>query len=136
MRVYYVHEAGVVLLPTQLAASVHADYQLEIRLQSYMNPGGLTDAMTCCEPEAVIRGMCIPQATCDTEFSFQIENFSRLRRIGQQIMLGVFEDMDSIEFPNCGVITGERENPLVFTFSTSDFNATAGVCLQYQQLHY
>ena len=83
--------------------------------------------MACCEPEAEFEGMCLEQNTCDTEFSVRIENFSILRPIGTAIVLGEFENMNMITFPMCGEIVNGVQNPLVFTFSTNDYNAT-GVC--------
>ncbi len=104
--------------------SVSADYQLEIRLLSYMNPGGRTDSGQCCEPEAEVQGVCLLQDTCDTRFSIQIENFNQGEVIGDQIVLSEFTDMNTIIFPNCGEIIGGIENPLVFTFPTSAYNAS------------
>ena len=103
---------------------VNADYQLEIDLRSYMNPNGRTSDGDCCEPEAMNPrdNLCLPQETCDTRFSFRLQNFDRLRNIASTIVLGPFENSDDITFPSCGEIINGNTNPLTFTFPTTDFS--------------
>ena len=82
--------------------------------------------MACCEPEVEFEGVCLEQNTCDTEFSISIENTSTGRPIGTAMVVGEFENMNMIMFPNCGEIVNDIQNPLIFTFSTNDY--TTGVC--------
>lgn len=103
-------------------ATINADYQFELRLISYLNPGGYDQTgTTCCEPEAQIGSFCF--SACDTEFSIHLEN-GQLQTLHQAMVVGEFTDMDSITFPRCGPIINEMENPVVFTFSASTFNIT------------
>ncbi len=114
----------------QLVLSVSADYQLEIRLLSFTNPGGRTDSGACCESDVEMQGMCpfLFLDTCDTQFSIQIDNFNRLEMIGQPIVLSEYMDLDSITFPYCGELVQGRQNPLIFIFPTTAYNAQV-VCL-------
>lgn len=104
-----------------MVLSIKADYQFEIRLLSYVNLRGLDAEQMCCEPEAMINGNCIPQATCDTQFNIRLQNFHQLIQLGSNIVLGTFDNMNSITFPSCGPIKN-MQNPLVVTFPRNEFN--------------
>lgn len=108
--------------------SIRADYQFEIRLLSYVNPRGLDAEMMCCEPEAMIDGNCIPQATCDTQFYIRLQNFHRVASIGNSFVLGTFDDTNSITFPNCGTIKNVQL-PLVVTFPRNQFNPGVSIII-------
>lgn len=99
-----------------------ADYQLEVRLLSYSNPGGRTDLGSCCDVEEPA-GICLMADTCDTQFTIQAQNFHLQLGLGSPIDLEEFNNTDSITFPNCGEIGGRRI-PLVFTFSSTDYDIT------------
>jgi hypothetical protein len=101
--------------------SVEADYKFEFRLLNYTNPRGLDSQQMCCEPEAIIAGNCLPQATCDTQFNIQLQNFHLLEDLGNNIVLGPYENMNSITFPSCGPIQDLRA-PLSVTFPRNEFS--------------
>ena len=102
---------------------ITADYQFELRLISYVNPRGLTADMQCCEPESVLPDdTCFFINTCDTQINARLLNFNQLnRQLGGNIVLGPYEDMNTITFPPCDM-TSNMNNPLVFTFATSTFS--------------
>ena len=68
-------------------------------------------------------GGCSPENACDTQFVIRVQNFDRLTQIGgNAIVLGVYQDTNTIMFPPCGALLGSIMNPLVFTFPRADFN--------------
>ena len=106
--------------PLQPIALINADYQFELRLISYVNPRGLTDDGQCCEPEAVVQNQCLEIETCDTRFTVQLRNLHRLpMELGGNVVIGVFDNNNSITFPTCGPIIDGIENPLMITFPRS-----------------
>ncbi len=113
---------------------VDADYQLEINLLNFTNPTGRVSTGECCEPMAMNpnTGLCIPEDTCDVRITIRIQNFDRDTRIGAptNYVLGTFDNVNSIVFPSCGMITSGDDvalNPLTFTFPTSDFTITVSL---------
>lgn len=106
-----------------------ADYKFEFQLLTYTNPRGLDEDELCCEPESTVNGMCLPQATCDTQFNIYLQNFHRLERLGTNIVVGPYENTDTIMFPTCGTIDPDMrfQNPLAITFPTSEFTVRVSV---------
>ena len=89
----------------------------------YTNPRGLARNQGCCEPESAFEGVCSFENTCDTEFVIRVQNFDRLTQIGgDAIVLGVYQDTNTIRFSPCGVLLGSITNPLVFIFPRADFS--------------
>ena len=119
-----------------MVLSAKADYKFEFQLLTYTNPRGLDNDLMCCEPEATSMGNCLPQETCDTQFNIYLQNFHQLTQLGSNIVLGTYNNMDTITFPSCGPIQ-DLQNPLVVTFPRSAF--TVGVsetlgCLTHMKL--
>ena len=78
--------------------------------------------MQCCDAE-ISPGNCSLIDTCDTEIIVKVVNFDRSNApLGTNLVVGIYENSDSIIFPSCGVLEGGNNNPLVLTFSTSDFS--------------
>ena len=114
---------AVTVCINQSVGLIKADYQFELRLLSYVNPRGLTDDGQCCEPEAADRGVSLERETCDTRFTVQLRNLHQLRmELGGNVVLGTFENNNSITFPTCGPITSDIDNPLVITFPNNRLN--------------
>ena len=103
-----------------------ADYQFELRLISYNNPRGFTEDLNCCDAQFSPQ-TCVPQDQCDTEFFIRLRNFDRgSAQLGSTKLVGVYQDMNMISFPSCGALTGNFDNPLVYTFPTSQFTTGPG----------
>ena len=114
----------------QVPATV-CDYQLEVNLISYNNSARRLADGSCCDLEG--GGVCLPQDTCDVQFTFSVQNFHTLTTFrGQTKVLGTYDNTDVIIFPNCGTLTNNVRNPLTSIVPTDQWSAGVSITILYQ----
>ena len=96
----------------QSVGLIKADYQFDLRLLSYVNPRGLTDDGQCCEPLLEVSVWKGKLVTLVSQCSCGIYT----KELGGNMVVGTFENNNSITFPTCGSLTSDIDNPLLITF--------------------
>ena len=93
------------------------DYQLEINIISYNNSAGrLETSQQCCDAGVSDDdGSCSLEDSCDTYFTFSVQNFNSMITLSAQTKsFGTYDNRNVITFATCSTLMNGIRNPLTF----------------------